>query len=175
MVKGSDIYVLAGLISDAGDWSYRSLAERLHTPHSVVQRALTRAEEAGLYSPARRAVHLPHLEEFGLHAIRFVAPVHLGALVPGVLAAWAAAPMAEKIRSSSDEPPPVWPYAQGDVRGQAIEPLHRAAPAAIPGWPELGEMLALLDSLRAGDARIRQVAGELFSERIRGAGAGARR
>lgn len=131
-----------------------------------------RAERADLYSPARRAVHLPHFEEFGLHAVRFVAPARLGALVPGVLAAWAAAPMAEKIRSSSDEPPPVWPYAQGEVRGQAIEPLHRAAPEASAGWPELSATLCLLDSLRAGDARVRDVAGELFSKGLRGAGAG---
>lgn len=58
--------------------------------------------------------------------------------------------MVELIRSSSDEPPPVWPYAQGELRGQAIQPLHRAA----PGWSELGEMLSLLDSLRAGDGRV---------------------
>lgn len=83
--------------------------------------------------------------------------------------------MVEMIRSSSDEPPPVWPYAQGDVRGQAIEPLHRAAPEAAAGWPELGEMLSLLDSLRAGDARVRNVAGELFFERLRGSGAGVSR
>lgn len=108
-----------------------------------------------------------------MHAIRFVAPTHLGALVPGVPAAWAAAPMAEKIRSSSDEPPPVWPYARGDVRGQAIEPLHRAAPEAVAAWPELGEMLSLLDSLRAGDARVRSVAGDLFSERLRGSSVGS--
>jgi hypothetical protein len=166
------MYVLAGLLSHSGEWSYRSLAERLRVPHTVVQRALIRAEGAGLYSPVRRAVHLPHFEEFGLHAIRFVVPAHLGALVSGVPAAWAADPMAEKIRSSSDEPPPVWPYAQGEVRGQAIEPLHRAAPEAVAAWPELGEMLALLDSLRAGDARVRDVAGDLFSERLRRSSAG---
>lgn len=171
MVKGGDVYVLAGLVSHAGEWSYRSLAERLHVPHTVVQRALVRVEGAGLYSPVRRAVHLPHFEEFGVHAIRFVAPARLGALVPGVPAAWAAAPMAELIRSSSDEPPPVWPYAQGVVRGQAIEPLHRAAPEAVASWPELGETLSLLDSLRAGDGRVRGVAGEIFAERLRKSGA----
>lgn len=107
-----------------------------------------------------------------MHAIRFVAPAQLGALVPGVPAAWAAPPMVELIRSSSDEPPPVWPYARGVVRGQAIEPLHRAAPEAAADWPELGETLSLLDSLRAGDGRVRTVAGGLLSERLRRSGAG---
>jgi hypothetical protein len=162
MIKKSDIYVLSGLLAHEGEWSYRSLADRLHVPHPVVQRALSRTQDAGLYSAERRAVHVPHFEEFALHALRFVAPTQMGALVPGVPAAWAAEPMAGAIRSSGNEPPPVWPYARGQVRGQAIEPLHPAAPEAAEGWPELGEVLALLDSLRAGDARVRQVAGDLL-------------
>lgn len=167
MVKGSDVYVLGGLLAHDGAWSYRSLAERLHVPHPVVQRALERAKGADLYSADRREVHLPHLEEFTLHALRFVVPARLEALAPGVPAAWAAEPMANAIRSSGDDPPPVWPYARGRVRGQAIEPLHSAAPEAVENWPELGEVLALLDSLRAGDIRVRQVAGDLLSKMLR--------
>jgi len=167
MVKDSDVYVLSGLLAHDGAWSYRSLAERLRVPHPVVQRAVERAKGADLYSVDRREVHLPHFEEFALHALRFVAPVQLGALVPGVPAAWAAEPMVEAIRSAVDEPPPVWPYARGQMRGQAIEPLHAAAPEAIETWPELGEILALLDSLRAGDARVRKVAGDLLSRMLR--------
>ena len=167
MVKGSDIYVLSGLLAHDETWSYRLLADRLHVPHPVVQRALARAKGADLYFADRREVHLAHFEEFALHALRFVAPARLGALTPGVPAAWAAEPMAGAIRSSGDEPPPVWPYAHGRVRGQAIEPLHSAAPEAVESWPALGEVLALLDSLRAGDARVRQVAGDFLSRMLR--------
>lgn len=173
MVRNSDIYVLSGLLAHDGAWSYRSLAERLRVPHPVVQRALKRAKGADLYVAERREVHLPHFEEFALHALRFVAPARLGALVPGVPAAWAADPMLGAIRSSGDEPPPVWPFAQGRVRGQGVEPLHSAAPEAAAEWPELGEILALLDSLRAGDARVRRVAGDLLSEELRGRSAAA--
>lgn len=162
MVKKPDIYVLSGLLSHDGDWSYRSLADRLRVPHPVVQRALARAQDADLYSGERREVHVPHFEEFAIHALRFVTPAELGALVPGVPAAWAAEPMASAIRSSGEDPPPVWPYALGRVRGQAIEPLHPAAPEAVEDWPELEEILALLDSLRAGDPRVRRVAEDLL-------------
>ncbi len=167
MVKESDIYVLGGLLAHNETWSYRLLADRLHVPHPVVQRALERAKVADLYSVDRREVQRPHFEEFALHALRFVAPARLGALTPGVPAAWAAEPMAGAIRSSGDEPPPVWPYALGRVRGQAIEPLHSAAPEAAEDWPEFGEVLALLDSLRVGDARVRKVAGALLSKTLR--------
>jgi len=175
MVKKSDIFVLGGLLAHDEAWSYRSLAGRLCVPHPVVQRALARAKAVDLYSADSREVHRPHFEEFALHALRFVAPGQLGALVPGVPAAWAAEPMAGAIRSSGDEPPPVWPYAHGRVRGQAIEPLHSAAPEAAEDWPELGEVLALLDSLRAGDARVREVAGDLLSRMLRDRSAVANR
>lgn len=167
MVKATDIYVLSGLLANEGGWTYRSLADRLHVPHPVVQRALSRAQAAALYSADRREVHLPHFEEFAIHALRFVAPAQLGALVPGVPAAWAADPMASAIRSFGEEPPPVWPYARGRLRGQAIEPLHSAAPEAVEDWPQLGEILALLDSLRAGDPRVRRVAEDLLSRMFR--------
>jgi hypothetical protein len=167
MVKKPDIYVLSGLLAHDGGWSYRSLAERLRVPHPVVQRAFSRAQEADLYSGERREVHVPHFEEFAVHALRFVAPAQLGAIVPGVPAAWAAEPMASAIHSSDEEPPPVWPYARGRVRGQAIEPLHSAAPEAVEAWPELGEILALLDSLRAGDLRVRHVAEDLLVPLLR--------
>jgi len=167
MVKGPDIYVLSGLLAHHEKWSYRSLADRLRVPHPVVQRALARAQEADLYSGKRREVHVPHFEEFAIHALRFLAPAQLGPLVPGVPAAWAAEPMASAIRSSGEEPPPVWPYARSRVRGQAIEPLHPAAPEAVEDWPELGEILALLDSLRAGDPRVRRVAEDLLVSLLR--------
>jgi len=169
MLKRSDIYVLSGLIVHQGDWSYRSLAERLHVPHPLVQRALGRAQDSGLYSVGRRRVHVPHFEEFAIHALRFVAPVQLGGLVPGVPAAWAVEPMASAIRSSASEPPPVWPSARGQVRGQAVEPLHGAAPEAIDGWPELSRILSLLDSLRVGDVRVRSVAADFLSTDLRAA------
>jgi hypothetical protein len=163
MIKAPDVYVLSGLLVNEKDWSYRSLADRLCVPHPVVQRALSRARAADLYSVERREVHLPHLEEFAVHALRFLIPARLGPVGPGILAAWAAEPVASAIVSSGEDPPPVWPYARGQVRGQAIEPLHAAAPEAIEDWPQLGEILAILDSLRAGDLRVRKVAGDLLS------------
>jgi hypothetical protein len=172
MVKDSDVYVLSGLLAHDGSWTYRPLAARLRVPHAVVQRALSRTEDAGLYSAPRRRVHLPHFEEFAIHALRFLAPARLGALTRGVPAAWAAPPMSGVITSSGEEPPPVWPYAHGQVRGQAIEPLHRAAPEAVGEWSDLGEILALLDSLRVGDARVRNVAEDFLSTRLRTLAAG---
>ena len=167
MLKPADIYVLAGLAGREDKWSYRQLAADLRVPHPLVQRAVARAGEADLYSESRRSVHLPHFEEFASHALRFVAPGRLGPLVPGLPAAWAAPPMSKLIRSSGDDPLPVWPSARrGGVRGQALEPLHRAAVEAVQDDPDLAQMLSLLDSLRAGDVRVRRVAADELHDRL---------
>lgn len=47
-----------------------------------------------------------------------------------------------------------------------LEPLHPSAPEAVQGWPQLGQILAILDSLRAGDLRVRGVAEELLVKLI---------
>jgi hypothetical protein len=162
MLLPSDIYVLCGLVAlDDDSWTYRDLARRLGVPHAMVQRAVGRAQEAGLYLGEGRRVHRPNLEEFLLHSLRFVAPAKLGAVVPGVSAAWAAPPVSHRIRESGDLPP-VWPAADGRIRGQALLPLHESAVSAAKGFPRLAELLAIVDSLRAGDPRVRSVAAKML-------------
>jgi len=86
--------------------------------------------------------------------------------VAGVPAAWAAEPMASRIRQSGEDPPPVWPSADGSVRGQLFEPLHPSAPAAASEHPQFGELLAVIDSLRVEDLRVRKVAAKLIHEQM---------
>jgi hypothetical protein len=168
VLHSSDIYVLAGLAAFADDgWTFRSLAERLEMPHVSVQRALVRATDANLYLADERRVHLPNLEEFLAHGVRFLAPARLGSVVPGVPAAWAAAPMVGPIRESEGELPPVWPSVLRKVRGQALEPLHPSAVLSAAAFPELGELLAIIDCLRAGDLRIRTVAADAVVRALR--------
>jgi hypothetical protein len=159
MLGSTDIYILAGLLaSDHEDWTLRELAAELCVDHTLVHRALKRTEIAGLYRPGHRQVHRANFQELASHAMRFIAPARLGELTSGVPAAWAAEPISEIIRQSGQEPPPVWPCVMGTVRGQALEPLHPAAVQASHDMPALGRLLAIIDSLRAGDTRVRTVA-----------------
>ncbi len=172
MVNPGDIYVLAGLVaSDREHWTYRGLAAELDVPLPFVQRALKRSAEAGLYDPELRRVRLPNFEEFLLHAVRYVAPARLGEVVPGVPAAWAAEPVSSEIREPGSALPPVWPSAVGRVRGQAIDPLHKGAVSAAERNPRLSAILAIIDSLRAGNARVRSVAAALVRDELLGRGA----
>lgn len=45
-------------------------------------------------------------------------------------------------------------------------PARRERAPSIRGDPDLGERLALIDALRMGDARIRNLAAELLSQRL---------
>jgi hypothetical protein len=159
VLRSSDLYVLATLvINDDRNWTLRGLAGQLHVDHTLVHRALERADAVGLYLPGARAVNAGELEQLLVHAARFIAPVKLGELVAGVPAAWAAEPIASLVRQSGHDPPPVWPSATGRVRGQAFEPLHPAAVAAAAASPPLAQLLAVVDTLRTRDPRLRAVA-----------------
>ena len=70
-------------------------------------------------------------------------------------------------RSADGDLPPVWPDPDGEVRGATLEPLHKAAPKAARRDPALHELLALIDALRDGRVRERQMAEK---ERARGCG-----
>ncbi len=165
MLQPADIVVLFALLNESEGWTLRSLADRLGVQHSKVQRALERLANAGLYDADRRQV-VPHaVEEFVDHALRYLHPVHEGALVRGVPTAWGAAPLKDEILST--EPPPVWPEPRGKVRGQAVEPLDARLPALTRSWPEVAELAALADALRLGDARTRAAAQKHLHERIR--------
>jgi len=62
--------------------------------------------------------------------------------------------------------PPVWPYPHGRQRGIAVAPLHPALPGLAQRDPDLAERLALVDAIRMGDARIRNLAAELLGQRL---------
>jgi hypothetical protein len=143
------------------------LANVLHVDHTLVHRALKRAEAAGLYAPISKAVNRADFEELMTHAARFIAPAKLGELTRGVPAAWATEPISGIIHQPDREPPPVWPDARGKVRGQALEPLHPAAVRASRESRALARLLSIIDSLRAGDIRVRKVAANVLHETLR--------
>jgi hypothetical protein len=54
--------------------------------------------------------------------------------------------------------PVVWADPQGTVRGEALEPLYRSVPEAARADAQLYEWLALVDAVRSGRARERELA-----------------
>jgi len=107
------------------------------------------------------------VEEFLIHGVKYAFPAKRGEVTRGVPTAYAAPPLRDQLVDSSDLPP-VWPDAEGDVRGVTLEPLHKSVPNAARKSPVLHELLALVDALRDGRVRERQIAENELSVRLRG-------
>ena len=168
VLKPQDVLVLLKLhTKDSAPVSYSRLANELGMSPSEVHAAGKRALAAHLavmkddqLSPQRR-----NLEEFLLHGLRYAFPADWGGLSRGMPTASSAAPL-NRIFSQGDETAIVWPDPQGELRGQALKPLYRAAPEAARNDPALYELLALIDAIRSGKARERQIAAREISQRL---------
>lgn len=179
MMKPQDIVVLAKLLSfkkREKNWTQASLAEELCLSPSQINYAIKRL----LASRLLTRVHLddewkivPFIqlcEEFLIHGFKFVFPPVFGSQSPGIPTAYAAPPL-NKIIVSGNDLPPVWPVlGEGAVRGIELKPLYPCVPKSIIKFPDqyFYELLALLDALRSGRARERNIGVEKISEMLKG-------
>jgi hypothetical protein len=106
-----------------------------------------------------------NLLEFLIHGVKYAYPPDRGGITRGVPTSYATQPLRELIMQT-DEPPPVWPDPEGQVRGYAFSPLYSSVPLACKVDPELYELLALVDAIRDGRARERKIAIKEIQSRI---------
>ena len=170
MLRPVDIVVLLKLSLGTGRPSFAQLARDLHLYPSEVYTSLKRGRASHLVQGTRgkETVNRTALLEFLLHGIRYSFPAEAGAPTRGVPTSYAAAPLNKSIAASAD-PPPVWPFVGGPVRGYSFAPLHKNVPAAALEDNKLYELLALVDALRDGRARERALAARELTERIEAA------
>jgi len=139
------------------------LAEELFISQSEISKSLARSKFAGLLDPAGKQVLKLALMEFLQYGIRYVFPQRPGAIVRGIPTAHSAMPLKEVIQSDENY---VWPSGKGNVRGHSIIPLYPSVVDAVRADSKLHELLALVDALRVGRAREKQLAIELLNERV---------
>src|SRR5215510_8750197 len=162
-----DIVVLVKLVSYAGARPpIAQVAGDLALSPSQVHASLKRLERSRLIDAQSSRPLLKAVEEFLIHGVKYAFPVERGEPTRGIPTAYAASPLSDQISSSGDLPP-VWPDAEGKVRGITLEPLHRAAVKAARQDPAVHELLALIDALRDGRARERQLAEKELGARLR--------
>jgi len=158
-----DVVVLVKLCLQKSSVSQMILASNLGLSQSEISKSLARSRFAGLLFGSDNQVMRQGYFEFLNFGIRYAFPQQPGPIVRGIPTAHSAAPLANQI--SSDEPY-VWPAAFGNVRGHAIAPLYPKAIVAAERDPKLYEVLALIDALRVGRARERNIASEELKKRI---------
>jgi len=159
-----DIVILLKIVS-YGDqpWYQTPLAEALGISQSEISKSLNRSKYAGLLAPNGKTVMKMALLEFLQYGLRYVFPIKPGAVVRGVPTSHSAKPLSDEIQSSEAY---VWPYGKGTVRGHSIAPLYPSVPEAALKDAKLYELLALVDALRVGRARERELAVKELKKRL---------
>ena len=178
-----DVVVVLKLVANRGAsrrWSYADLGKDLFMSGSQVFRSVARAEAARLLSaptlpstPEMRDAlpttwMLPNnsnLKEFLIHGVKYSFPVERGGPTRGTPTAEAAAPL-NQILAQDFPLPPVWPNPAGLLRGIAFSPLYKNVPQAALRDQKLYELLALVDAIREGRAREREIAMRELTARI---------
>lgn len=157
-IKPQDIVILLKLIVlGEKSWRHVDIADALSLSQPEISFALERCRTAGFLDSSKKRVMKSALFEFISHGVKYAFPARPGAVCRGMPTAHSAAPLSSKIVSSKEDLY-VWPWDAGKVRGQAIEPLYSNVPLAAEKDHKLYELLALVDSIRAGRARERDIA-----------------
>jgi len=171
MIKPQDIVILAKLLAYQADkgWSQNSIAFELCLSPSQINSAFKRLVAVGLITP----YHPPNkpqpitqaCEEFFIHGLKYVFPAKLGELVRGIPTSYAAPSLSYQIVVGND-PIPVWPYGEGNERGVALKPLYPSVPESVTKHPDplFYDLLTLIDAIRSGRAREKQIAIQKISE-----------
>lgn len=158
VLRAKDLLVALKLASDPERSATQAeVAHELGLTQSQVYYALVNLAASGLYNKALRRISRPALEEFLVHGVKYVFPAQHGGLTRGLPTAYAAPPLRDHIRQP-DEPPPVWPSPTGSTRGLTFEPIDDHVPEAASRDPKLYELLVLVDALRDGRAREKELA-----------------
>ena len=165
-LKPQDVLVLLKMVA-AKDRSWRivDLAHELGLSISEVSMGLERSKRSGLLDSSKKKIVWPALLEFILHGLKYVYPAAPGPLCRGIPTAHSAPPLSSEIVFNENDQY-VWPSGNGNVRGQAIEPLYDSVPHAVSKDSELYQLLALIDALRVVRAREREIAGEELRKRL---------
>ena len=167
VLKPQDIVILLKIVALKGsEWSYPSLAHCLSMSVSEVHAGIKRAQQARLIDPEKRLPLKSAFEEFLIYGVKYAFPPTRGGLVRGMPTGYAAPPLIDTI-IQPNEPPPVWPFVEGTVKGQEFSPLYKSVPIAASRDDSLYELLALIDAIRDGRSREKNLAIDEIKSRLK--------
>ena len=164
IMKPQDIVILLKVLAIEDElWQQIPLARSLKMSQSEISQSLNRSKYAGLLDGSGRKVMRLALMEFLQYGIAYVFPQKAGPVTRGVATAHSAPPLCYEIESNQIY---VWPSATGKVRGQSIIPLYPSVVDAAMNDEILYELLALVDAVRVGKAREKNLAVTELKKRI---------
>ncbi|CTP87988.1 hypothetical protein A6R71_03735 [Xanthomonas translucens pv. arrhenatheri] len=148
-------------------FTFAALAQELSMSAAEVHASVKRATAAGLVNERGRGDWVPirlALQEFLIHGVRYAFPAEIGPVKRGVPTAHGAEPLASLLHVSDDAP--VWAHPKGMAKGPSVSPIYRTAPPAALADPALYRLLAVVDALRIGRVRERELAIQMVSDML---------
>jgi hypothetical protein len=145
--------------------SYADLGRELGMSASEAHAAVVRLGNARLIDPETKEIRRESLRHFLVHGVPYAFPAKTKEVTRGMPTAWAAPVLSDRF-DHSEQLPPVWPDPEGQTQGLAVQPLYRSVPGAARRNPELYDLLALVDALRIGRARERNMAEQEIFQRL---------
>jgi len=167
-LKPQDLAMAFKLVCLAGQkLPYAALAQAMHMSQFEAHACMARLGGARLLAEVNDVptLVLAAFRPMVLQGAPYFFPAVRGEITMGFPTAYGVEPLKSKVLFA-DETPPVWPHADGPVRGSALLPLYPKLPLAAAQDPALYELLALFDALRIGQAREREMARKLLEERL---------
>lgn len=174
MLKSQDIVVILKIVAqNDADLSFARLSVELEMSSSEVHAAVKRAVKSGLMqveanagASHRKSANRHALLEFLIHGLKYVFPAERGGETRGMPTGLFAPNVSQRVVGEGSVP--VWPDPTGEIRGYEFRPLFRSVPAAAKRDSDLYVLLALVDALRGGSARERNIAAKELTRRIVG-------
>lgn len=154
-MRPHDIVVLLKILLSEKEIFNKDLANTLKISQSEISESLMRSQIAGLIDSTKRKVFKSNLLDFLQYGFTYVFPIEPGPLVRGMPTAHSAPILKDEIISNEVF---VWPFEKGSARGQSIMPIYPKAVDAAREDEVLYDVLALLDSLRIGKVREKELA-----------------
>lgn len=169
ILKPQDVVIAMKLVAIGNEeWSYSLMAGTLWMSPSEVHTGVKRIIKARLASMQRDRIipNARNLEEFLIYGVPYVFVPESGEVTRGMPTGYAG-PVLAPLFQSSEDLPPVWPDPDGKARGQAFSPLYKSVPQAAREDQKLYELLTLVDVIRGGRARERQIAHLEIKKRLK--------
>jgi hypothetical protein len=168
-LKSQDVVVSIKLALRRDErWTYARLAQDLALTASQVFEGARRCELAGLIARQddQPIARTRELTDFVLHGVRFAFPAALGQISRGMPTA-SGGPYLSTVLVATAEGPPVWPFAAGQARGPAVTPFYPTLPRAAQKDADFYNVLTLVDAVRIGGARDREIAADQLRKILR--------
>lgn len=156
-IRPQDVVIILKKMTSSGRTMLnKDIASSLGISPAEISYAMERCRVAQLVDATKSQINTLALKEFLVHGLKYVFPAEPGRMMRGVPTAVSASPIKEHIAQGNDIY--VWPYKKGTMRGQSVNPLYPTVPEAVTNDEELYRLLAIVDTLRMGRTREREIA-----------------